>query len=206
MTDIRYYPKINGVYLRHTEGPDRGRFITGAFSQPEYKQLLDAPWYWTVKWDGTSTGILFDPHDGPTVFGKTAKTALTPEMRTALREWADGPGRPFHASGLTVYGELVGPKINGNRHGLDEVGFKPFDVRNEQGEWWAKRRVGEEVPGAHLPVSDAPLWEALDYFGGGPPFRADDEGGDYEGEVGTPDLCDLRGNRIITKLKWADFT
>ena len=26
-----------------------------------------------------------------------------------------------------------------------------------------------------------------------------------EGLVGTPDLCDLKGDRITTKLKWVDF-
>lgn len=196
-----FYPKINGVYKRHTEGPNRGKFIFGEFSQPEYEQLLDVPWYWTYKWDGTCSGIHFREDSYPFAFGKSEKSELTKEMRDALGNWSIGPGAQFKNSGLIIYGELVGPKIQSNPHGLEQVEFKPFDVRY-QDHFWPKQRVSEEIPGAGGYEVDT-LGDALDWSSAGMTSYVD--GRYFEGSVGTPDLCDLKGNRITTKLKQKDF-
>lgn len=197
-----YYPKINGVYKRHADGPDKGKFIMGEYSLPEYEQLLNVPWYWTYKWDGTCSGIYFREDSYPYAFGKSKKSQLTKEMADALANWSIGPGSQFRKSGLTIYGELVGPKIQSNPHGLEHVTFQPFDVRY-QDHFWPKHRVFEEIPGAQYYVTQT-LGDAIQQFAGR--LGAPPPGKRYEeGFVGTPDLCELKGNRITTKLKWKDF-
>jgi hypothetical protein len=126
-------------------------------------------------------------------------------MAATLVDWAHGPGKQFHGTGLTVYGELIGPKIQGNPHGLDAVEFRPFDVRDAEGRWWPRARVEAEVPGG-LPWFLDTLASKIASFdeSGGEPMS---HGGTpaVEGFVGTPELCTLDGTRIITKLKWKDF-
>lgn len=190
-----FYPKINGVFKRFREGPDKNKFMFGEFSLPEYEQLLDIEWSWTEKWDGTSAGIYFD--DKTEVFGRTANTLMSEDMRDALWRYADA-NTDFHGSGLTVYGELVGPKIQGNPHKFNVVTFQPFDVRYGH-TWWTKQRVFDEIPGAGSVERDT-LRNAIANF-----VKYDQSETFVEGVVGTPDLCDLKGRRITTKLKWRDF-
>lgn len=194
---MMYYPKINGIYKRYQEGPDRGKFVIGEFAQREFELLLNVPWYWTYKWNGTSAGIHFHQDDAPEFFGRTKNSSMTFPMIEALEHWETSSD--FHGSGLTVYGELVGPKIQGNPHQLEEVIFQPFDVAY-QGRFWNKGRVYIELSDSGRPII-APLRDMIDKFASGHrPYN------EYvEGLVGTPDLCDLKGDRITTKLKWVDF-
>lgn len=195
---IRYIPKIHGVYKRYESGPNKHRFIFGDWSQPEYPATQDCQWIWTFKYDGTSCGIYFGEEEQGVIFGKTPKTVMSFEQQAVLDEYADSIDG-FANSGLTVYGEFVGPKINGNRHGFNEFKFIPFDVRSPDGSFWSKHRVLDELPDAAGITSYHSLRDAINYFSNVTPVPGE------EGWVGTPDLCDLRGKRIITKLKWQDF-
>lgn len=195
---IRYIPKINGVYKRYESGPRKHRFIIGDFSVPEYAATQHCRWTWTFKYDGTSCGIYFGEEEQGVIFGKTKKTNMSFEQQEVLDSYVDKIDG-FLNSGLTVYGEFVGPKINGNRHGLSQHQFIPFDVRSPDGSFWPKQRVLDELPDAAGIVSYLSLRDAINYFSNVTPVPGE------EGWVGTPDLCDLRGKRIITKLKWQDF-
>lgn len=200
----RYIPKINSIFKRDS----RGRF-TDEYARTEFAQLAAVPWRWTYKWDGTSAGINFRSDDIETSFGKTANTVITEDMYRAMGDWAREKAVHLRRSGVTVYGELVGPKIQSNRHGLDAVQFKPFAARDADGVWWGSWRVHEEIPDAPRPrrallsevaaiSSGAALTEACNGL-------APDGQTYVEGLVGTPDLCDLDGERIWTKIKVRDL-
>lgn len=209
---IRYYPKINSPWHRFREGPEKNRFNFAAWSEQAFRDLEYNYWYWTSKWDGTCTGIHY-PDPGAEVlgrrryhvFGKSSKTVLEPRHERVLCEWAEEHFEQFEGSGLTIYGELVGPNIQSNRHGLPEGAFKPFDVRNAQGEWWDRSRVASVV-GAEEPFVMT-LDDVVQSFSAGisPPNVFDGMLDVSEGIVGTPNLLSLKGERIITKLKWKDF-
>lgn len=195
-----YYSKINGIYKRYDLGPDKGKFIHGQFSLPAYKQLLDVEWNWTEKLDGTNAGIQFGEIFGePILLGRTAKTIMSTPMIETLETFASNHDS-LHDRQITVYGELVGPKIQGNPHGFDEVKFVPFDIRNAHGQYWPKEFVYEIFGDEAVPdLGWKTLREALEHFSYDTPEP------NQEGWVGTPELCDLQGRRITTKLKWVDF-
>ena len=196
-----YYSKINGIFKRYELGPDKGKFITGHYSQPEFEQLLDIEWLWTEKLDGTNAGIQFgDIFGDPLLLGRTSKTIMSAPMIETLETFASNHDS-LHDREITVYGELIGPKIQGNPYDLDAVKFVPFDIRNKHGNYWPKEYLYETFGDeAVRSVSLLTLGAAIDYFSS----RTTPEN-NKEGWVGTPELCDLRGNRITTKLKWVDF-
>jgi len=195
-----YYSKINGVYKRYDLGPDKGKFITGQFSLPEYERLLDVDWFWTEKLDGTNAGVIFGDI-GPKFIGRTNKTVMSGPMVEALEAFADNHDS-LNSKDVTVYGELVGPKIQGNLYELDEVRFVPFDVRTPMGKYWPKRYVYETFGDeAVRQVGPATLRRAIDFFSNENTLIPATE----EGWVGSAELCDLYGKRIATKLKWVDF-
>ena len=194
-----YYSKINGVYKRYDLGPDKGKFITGQFSLPEYERLLDVDWFWTEKLDGTNAGVIFGDLE-PRFIGRTSKTIMSGPMVEALEAFAANHDS-LNSKDVTVYGELVGPKIQGNLYELDEVRFVPFDVRTPMGKYWPKRYVYETFGDEAVRFLDSSLTlrEAIEVFEEGKPA------GHQEGWVGSAELCDLYGKRIVTKLKWVDF-
>ena len=133
---------------------------------------------------------------------------MQPGQEAALARWALDNAR-FDGSGLTVYGEVVGPGFQSNHHGLHDVQFKPFAVRNAQGTWWESDRVHGEIPDApnpspyRLSAVAGMSRDELDAFIGA---QLSPHTQRYvEGMVGTPDLRDLGGNRIWTKIKLRDL-
>ena len=46
------YHKINGLFKRFRKGPNKGKFIIGSWSLPEFELLKDISWDWTEKLDG----------------------------------------------------------------------------------------------------------------------------------------------------------
>ena len=48
------YHKIQGLYKRYAEGKEKGKFIIGEYSRPEFELLKDIQWEWTEKIDGTN--------------------------------------------------------------------------------------------------------------------------------------------------------
>lgn len=203
---VKYYPKINSLYKRD----ERGKFIPHDYACEEFLQLADVDWEWTYKWNGTCAGVWFRPDRVNEAFGKSARSELNGEMMQALFTWGiDFP--QFKGTGLTVYGELVGPKIQSNLHGLETVEFKPFDVRDAEGRWWPKHRVQEHAGGgsvlvASLDLVETELRDPTETDSGAIAGFFEGQYGTYEeGVVGTPNLCNLAGERIITKFSWDDY-
>lgn len=226
---MHYFPKINAPFKRVTEGPNRGKFVPfesvinisskiydsdKIFADEDFRILLDTPWTWSEKYDGMSTGIHFSVDGDPKFFGRTKNTMFSEEQRGAMMKAISKFVR-FYNSGLTLYGELVGPGIQGNPYDLKYIQFVAFDMAHDK-VFWSKQRFFLELgrPGTSVVMT---LREAVRTFtrnfdrdvytdyGALVSLSNRRERVYHEGFVGTPDLCNLKGERIITKLKWKDF-
>ena len=119
---MRYYPKINSPLLRDA----KGRFIPGQWADPVFEQHRNEPWYWYYKWNGTNVGMTADGW-----FGRTVHSAFTDAQGIYLDQWlsqAQAQGRL--TDGQYLYGELIGPGIQGNPHNrlhLQVVEFELWD-------------------------------------------------------------------------------
>ncbi len=49
------YPKINAPWKRD----DKGRILPNTFARPEFEYLLELPWLWTEKVDGTNIRLSY---------------------------------------------------------------------------------------------------------------------------------------------------
>jgi hypothetical protein len=116
MTDVRYYPKINAPFMRDK----KGRF-TDEWADPLFEEYAHEDWDWFYKWNGTNVGLDVKSH---TFFGRTEKTTFTGAQAATLQEWTQRWQDPELEY---VYGELVGPGIQGNPHGLDHLEVKEFE-------------------------------------------------------------------------------
>lgn len=220
------YPKINGVFKRHTDGPQKGKFIMGEFARPEFELLLDADWLWTEKVDGTNCRIALYPwgewqyHDEPLtdIGGRTDNAQLHKDLLIALQEVEAKLDRAArrceYKDGITLYGEGYGAGIQkGGGNYRPDKGFVLFDAR--VGNYWLERENLEELAES-LELEIIPLVCALTLREALGSFRSDPNGLYYpsawagvspEGWVGAPkvQLFNRFGERIQTKLKWADF-
>jgi hypothetical protein len=62
------YPKIDGLFKRYTEGPERNKLIHGNWTRVEYEYLKDCEWIFTEKVDGTNIRVYWDGYK-PTFSG-----------------------------------------------------------------------------------------------------------------------------------------
>jgi hypothetical protein len=137
------------------------------------------------------------------VSSRAAECLLTPEL--------------YHDD-VTLYGEMVGPKIQKNPNGFEEPTFVLFDafVRcGETGGYWAPRDEVElwaRQLGVHRPalLHAAGIEEIIDIVrhGFAPQLRGNLPGAKYaEGVICRPrhELATQRGQRVIWKLKTKDF-
>lgn len=221
------YPKINGIYKRHTEGPKKGKFILGNFASPEFRYLLDAEWDWTEKVDGTNCRIALHPDNGDVAIntdigGRTDNAQLHKDLLIALQEiesnLVSAASQGEYEDGITLYGEGYGAGIQkGGGDYRPDKGFVLFDAK--VGKYWLERENLEELA-KNLELDLIPLvWKrttlrnaltvfnlnAIEEF---PPFFSEWEGVEQtEGLVGTPSiqLFNRFGERIQTKLKLVDF-
>lgn len=114
---IRYYPKINAPFVRD----ERGRFVADAWADPVFDLHLDDQWHWYYKWNGTNVGM-----NDRGWFGRSERSTFTTEQADCLDNWYAG-ARDRVTDGQFLYGELVGPGINGNPHEWDELGVVEFE-------------------------------------------------------------------------------
>lgn len=217
------FPKINGVFKRYTEGPNKGRFIVGDFSQPEYEYLLDNEWTWTEKVDGTNIRLHFDGtpefrgNEHAYVAGRTDNAQLHKDLTVALVDLLrhapleDVFPDVSPEAQVVLYGEGYGAGIQkGGGKYREDKNFVLFDVR--VGRWWLNREDVEDVA-SQLGLDVVPvvwrksLWEAINSMSGRPFVSGWENQDAPEGVVGRPSvqLFDRRGNRITTKLKYVDF-
>jgi hypothetical protein len=72
------YHKIQGLYKRHTDGPNKGKFKVGEFSLPEFDYLFMNEWEMTEKIDGTNIRIHWDAAAEKVTFGGRTKRSNIP--------------------------------------------------------------------------------------------------------------------------------
>lgn len=225
------YPHIDSVYKRD----ERGRFMEGEFSTPEFEFLADKPWQWTEKIDGTNIRVMWYPQGstkttpdgandrlGPLVEfgGKTDNAQIPAKLIAVLQNLfpVEKMQAAFPDNPMCLYGEGYGAGIQkGGGNYRPDQSFILFDVKI--GNWWLLRKDIEDIA-QKLGIDVVPLIEDN-------PFTleeviewiadcADDNAGPttaiggtalIEGVVGQPviPLFNRKGGRVITKVKIKDF-
>jgi hypothetical protein len=222
------YPHIDSVYKRD----ERGKFILGDYSQPEFEYLKDLSWVWTEKIDGTNIRIMYQGSEGHelnplpqsvTFGGKTNNAQIPAKLLEHLQETfpIEKMQEIFAETDVCLYGEGYGA-------GIQKVGglysptqkFILFDVR--VGRWWLKRESVEEIAfKLGIPVvpivGEQSLADMVAFVGD---FRTPTGErhltlqptshigtAPVEGYVGIPavPLLNRAGGRVITKVKYKDF-
>jgi hypothetical protein len=216
VTLLDEYPKIDSIYMRD----QRGRFIDGEWSCPEFAFLASLPWVWTEKVNGTNIRLGYEwngfrGNEHVYVAGRTNEAQIPPQLLThliallktmPLEQVFTDPNVQ-----VTLYGEGYGAKIHkgGGNYIPDGCDFVLFDVKI--GTWWLRREAVEDVASKLglrvVPiVFEGPIEAAINVVKQG--FISAWPGVSVpEGLVGRPavDLFNRKGERIITKIKHRDF-
>lgn len=214
---MKEYHKINSVYKRD----EKGNFIIGEWSEPEFEYLKDNPWLWTEKIDGTNIRVMFVNEDiTETTFGGKTDNAQIPAKLVSHLQYTftnDLLESVFgRTEGVCLYGEGYGAGIQkgGGNYSLDQR-FILFDVKI--GNWWLKRADIEDIADKlNIPVVPVmgefrTLTQMVAMVKTGAetmvPSSTINMTAKMEGWVGTPlvPLFNRKGERIITKLKYKDF-
>lgn len=212
---MREYPKIYGPYQRDTTpGPNRNKVIHGAWTHPEFEALADTPWVWTEKVDGTNIRVHWDGHRVQ-FGGRTAMAQIPAKLITVLRDLFPEQlfEQQFGSNVATLFGEGYGAGIQkGGGNYRADAGFTLFDVLvgGEDRSIWLLRDKVVEVAN-QMGVDFVPqvyvgsVHSAISIVG----RSLTSQWGAFlaEGVVGTPTtgLLDRRGNRIMMKVKAADY-
>jgi hypothetical protein len=216
---MREYHKINGLYKRHRDGANKGKFIMGDFAQPEFDYLFDKEWVGTEKIDGTNIRIHWDGKEVK-IGGRTDKASIPVFLYDRLQElikdfnfpavFEQAINKEDGSADVTLYGEGYGAKIQkgGGKYIPDGQDFILFDVR--VGDWWLERDAVDQIAD-DLGIKSVPvifrgtIAEGIDFVKDG--FKSTIGTADAEGLVIVPSvsLFNRKGERIITKLKTVDF-
>jgi hypothetical protein len=207
---MKEYHKINSIYKRD----EKGRFIDGQFSVPEFDYLKNNNWIWTEKVDGTCIRIIWN-HEIQEILirGKTDNAQMPVFLMERLQKIFTKEKfiELYSDVSLCLYGEGYGARIQkgGGNYKSDGTDFVLFDIKI--GEIWLKRDSVEEIANK-LNIEIVPvvgignLTEALDLIKS---KTLKSKWGDFlaEGIVLRPEieLKTRMGQRIITKLKHCDF-
>lgn len=205
------YHKIPSPFKRFTEGERRNELDLATFAQEEL-EVLWSSWGWSFseKLDGCNIRVIWDGHR-PEFRGRTDRANMPPDLLQHLVETFPEEllEQVFSEQEAVLYGEGMGPKINGGGKYFSESTFVLFDVRI--GKWWLRP---DDVTGvaSSLGVSRAPVMTLMQT-----PLHAIrdvSEGlksvyGDFyaEGVVGVAPygLLSRNGDRIVMKVKHVDF-
>lgn len=216
------YLKIDTLFDRD----EKFRVMEGFYRRPEFGVIT--LWQASEKIDGTSVRIdyrLVDDALSVTYGGRTDKTRFHPEAEQALKDIVEdqsaselvrGKLAEYDVNSITLYGELVGPKVQGNVYRLERHEVVLFDVLVNDRTWLHQDDVGDygndlylRTPYVYYLSTD----EVVDFLTRPSccePVSAlspDGERVPIEGFVLRPqeELRDQRGRRLIAKLKRKDF-
>lgn len=183
-----------------------------AYRSPLLAYLAESPWVYSRKVDGENIRIQWDGEQA-LWNGKSNAFQCSAEFteymnNTFLEEiFEEKFGREKM---VTLFGEKMGPKTQGNELGLEKDEVVLYDV-NINGTWLPKVDVveiskyfGFDVPSIYryMPHGQAPakLRELIEMCANG-------EFKDWEGIVATPlvELRDQGGHRVIVKIKNRDY-
>jgi len=210
------YHKILSLFKRNMAGDKK--FIIGEWTTPELKYLKDNNWVWTEKVDGTNIRIMYDGKD--IIFGGRSDNAQIPAnliirldelfKRMEPRQKFAGIFPDEEDLDVVLYGEGYGARIQkgGGNYISDGVDFVLFDVQING--MYLERNNIEDI-GDKLGIKVVPiighgtLEEAIEVTKRG--FKSQWGNFTAEGIVARPEteLKTRRGDRIITKVKYADF-
>lgn len=207
---MKEYTKIRTLWAREEQKPHN--MIVGKFDRPEFELLQNIEWTFTEKVDGTNIRIMWDGNK-VTFGGKTDNAQIPAKLIEKLYELFGGENNEqvfesvFGSDPVCLYGEGYG----GNIQGLSEYGdfnFILFDVK--VGDWWVERENIEDIA-KKFDISVVPiiakgtLHEMSELVANG--FTSTLGELKSEGLVARPstELCNRKGERIITKLKHKDF-
>jgi hypothetical protein len=204
---VKEYHKIVTVYERDHETKFR-TLREGVWATPELSYLHSLQWLWSEKIDGTNIRVKWDG-DKVEFGGKSDNAQLYTPLLTWMQSkfYAGALGRIFKEP-VCLYGEGFGAGIQGGGKFRADTVFILFDVLC--GHIWLKREDVHDIANqleieVVKLVGTGPLPEAIALTKAG----ISSSFGDCmaEGLVMRPsvELCDRRGNRIITKIKTKDF-
>ena len=218
------YQKINGLYKRYKDGPNRGKFIMGDWAVPEFEYLADNDWEFTEKVDGTNIRIHLRRYDDNLYvdFGGRTDNAVIPKH---LLVWLESMFVPTTThrnisererlvglwmldndlTDVILFGEGYGPKIQNGGNYRDDVSFVLFDVKI--GEFWLDRAnvddVAEKLGIDSVPViGHGTLYDAIRIVAGRErkPVWQDPRNQGYE-----PDYYEDVPTGAFLKSQWGDF-
>lgn len=150
------YHKIQTLFKRHLDGPNKGKMIRGAWTTPELEYLAGNQWEFTEKVDGTNIRIGWGYPAGcrekvVQFAGRTDRAEIPEPLLRFLRdnfttdifETAFPDAAP---NDIVLFGEGYGPKIqSGGKYtgGEDVHSFVLFDVNI--GHWWLSRKDVDDI-------------------------------------------------------------
>ncbi len=206
------YNKIETVFLRDTEGTKR--LIEGKFRNATVEFLKDMPWEFTEKIDGTNIRVYWDGHK-VNYGGRTERASIPAHLMNYListfgtNEAEELFEQTFGEKEAILFGEGYGPKIQkcGGLYRKD-VSFILFDVMI--GNNYQPRETVNSIA-ASFGIDSVPvlftgkLQDGIDYIKTQPNSTIGEA--KMEGVVARPkiELKDRCGNRVIVKIKVADF-
>ena len=205
------YHKIQTVYMRDPATSHK-TLLDGQYSLPEFAYLADNEWTWTEKVDGTNIRVMGSL--GRVSFGgKTDAAQIPAKLVEVLRNTftEDGCGIAFPPTvDFCLYGEGYGAGIQKGGNYRPDQSFVLFDVLIA-GRWWLNREDVEDVA-RKLGIDVVPiighgtLAEMVERTREGFPSLWNSSHL-AEGIVARPavELFSRKGERIITKIKHADF-
>lgn len=212
---MNQYPKIKSVYKRYTEGSNKGKFIIGEWSLPDFEYLKDLMWVWKEKVDGTNIRVQYwgSHTEGTLVYvkGKTDKAERIEPLYSNVEkmfpvEWFQEHFDP--GVDVCLYGEGYGAGIQKGGKYRPDQSFILFDVK--VGHWWLKNDdISQIAVNGHIEyiptILKLPLNDAVDMVSEG--IQSTWGIFNMEGLVGQPliPLHMRNGERIITKIKTKDF-
>lgn len=211
------YHKIQTVFLRD---PDTNykTLLEGTWAKPEFEYLANNLWHCTEKIDGTNIRVMWD---GLQVRfnGKSDNAQMHAHLYEHLEsvftveKMAEQFGAHLDDAGtveVCLYGEGYGAGIQSGGYYQESKQFILFDVK--VGDIWLERGNVQDVAD-HLGCPIVPVYatvtllEALEYVREGFNSIVAEKLHIAEGLVMRPttELINRRGERVITKLKYADF-
>ena len=206
------YHKIETLFERDMEGSKK--LIEGKFRNECVEYLADCQWIFTEKVDGTNVRVIWDGHK-VTFGGRTDNAQMPMPLMEKLKELFEGNTneelfeQKFGETQVVFYGEGYGGKIQSGSLYKETQDFILFDVK--VGDIWLERHNVEDIAESFgldvVPVVvEGTIQDAVNYVKT-KPISPIGNRKESEGLVGTPKarLMDVRGNRIIVKIKVCDF-
>lgn len=207
------FQKILAPYKRLD--PNSKTIDIGQWAKSEFELLKDVEWEWTEKIDGTSIGIRWDG-ERISFVGHTDRAEISPILLKWLTEYFKTEEMEevfetlFGEKPVTVYGEGLSKEYP-YHYGYVNGGFVMYDIQNdENGSWFPRKDVYEyaKTLGLLTPkvICIGQIQKAINTIMNHPKSELDPTWY-MEGLVGRP-VVELmcKGDRVITKVKYKDFT